>query len=88
VIERWIGCGRVAVSELKIAVEERSLAGRGRGFGIENILDARRRAPPGDTLLEAMVKAKRWRWSSRGLNFKKGLAWEYQRKLLQLPLKP
>ena len=68
-IERWIGCGRVAVSELKIAVEERSLAGRGRGFGIENILDARRRAPPGDTLLEAMVKGRRGGGGVRGGEF-------------------
>ena len=55
VIERWIGCGRVAVSELKTAVEERSPAGRGSGGGMEKILDARRRAPPGDTLRDAIT---------------------------------
>jgi len=55
VIERWIGCGRVAVSELKTAVEERSPAGRGSAGGMEKILDARRRAPPGDTLREAIT---------------------------------
>ena len=55
VIERWMGWGRVEVLELKIAVEERSLVGRGSGGGIEKTLDARRRAPPGDTLLDAIV---------------------------------
>jgi len=55
VIERCMGCGRVAVSELKIAVEERSPAGRGSGGGTEKSLDARSRAPPGDTLRDAIV---------------------------------
>jgi hypothetical protein len=55
VIERWVGCGRVAVSELNMAVEESSPAGRGSGGGMEKIRDARKRAPPGDTLLEAIV---------------------------------
>lgn len=43
------------MSELKIAVDERSGAGRGRGGGIANTLEARKRAPPGDTLREAIV---------------------------------
>jgi len=55
VIERWIGCGRVAVSELKMAVEEISLDVWGRGAGMEKTLDARRRAAPGDTLRVAIV---------------------------------
>jgi hypothetical protein len=50
-----MGCGSVAESELKIAVEERSPVGRGNGGGIENTLEARNRAPPGDTLRDAMV---------------------------------
>lgn len=32
--------------------------GRGRVAGIENTLDARRRAPPGDVLREAMVPSE------------------------------
>lgn len=55
VIERCVGCGRVAVSELNIAVTERSPIGRGNGVGIEKTLDALKRAPPGDTLREAIV---------------------------------
>jgi len=43
------------VSELKIAVEDNSPIGRGSGGGIENTLDARRRAPPGDTLRDAIA---------------------------------
>jgi hypothetical protein len=50
-----MGCGRVAVSELKLWLDERLFIGRGRVGGIENILDARRSAPPGDVLREAMV---------------------------------
>jgi len=50
-----MGCGSVAESELKIACEERSPAGRGSGGGIENTLEARSRAPPGDTLRDTMV---------------------------------
>lgn len=55
---RWVGYGRVAESELKIAVEERSGCGWGRGDGIEKTLEARRSAPPGDTLREAIVDRK------------------------------
>ena len=55
VMESWTGCGSVAVSELNIAVDERSTDGRGRGAGIENILDARKRAPPGDILRDAIM---------------------------------
>ena len=55
VIERWIGYGRVAVSESNVAEEESAPAGRGRGGGIENTLDARSRAPPGETLRDAIV---------------------------------
>lgn len=58
VIERLIGCGSVAVSDVITAVDERSVAGRGRVGGIENILDARRRAPPGDILREDIVAAR------------------------------
>ena len=43
------------MSELKIAVEESSPDGRGRGDGIEKILDARKRTPPGDTLRDAIM---------------------------------
>jgi hypothetical protein len=43
------------VSDWNIAVEERSGEGRGRGGGIENTLDARRRAPPGEMLREAIL---------------------------------
>jgi hypothetical protein len=50
-----MGCGRVAESEVKIACEERSPAGRGRGGGIEKTLEALSRAPPGDTLRDAMI---------------------------------
>lgn len=52
---RWVGYGRVAVSELNVAVEDRSPIGRGRGAGIENNLEALKRAPPGDTLRAAMA---------------------------------
>lgn len=34
-----------------------SIAGRGRGGGIENIREERRRAPPGDTLRAAIMVA-------------------------------
>jgi hypothetical protein len=54
VIVRWVGYGRVAVSELNVAVEDRSPTGRGRGAGIENKREALKRAPPGDTLRVAM----------------------------------
>ena len=55
VIVRWVGYGRVAVSELFAAVEDRSPIGRGRGAGIENNREALKRAPPGDTLRVAMA---------------------------------
>lgn len=55
VIDWWIGWGRVAVSESKTAFEDRSPIGRGKGGGIENTLDARKRAPPGETLRDAIV---------------------------------
>jgi hypothetical protein len=55
VIDRCMGCGRVAVSESKIADEESAPAGRGKGGGIENTLDALSRAPPGETLRDAIV---------------------------------
>ena len=60
--ERWIGCGRVAVSELNTAVDERSLGVRGRGGGIEKTLEARNRAPPGETLREAIVLLEGLAW--------------------------
>ena len=50
-----MGCGSVAESEVKIAFEERSAPGRGRGGGIENTLEALSRAPPGDMLRDAIV---------------------------------
>jgi hypothetical protein len=50
-----MGWGSVAESEVKIACEERSPTGRGSGGGIEKTLEARSRAPPGDTLRDAMV---------------------------------
>jgi len=40
---------------VKIAWEERSLPGRGKGGGIENTLEALSRAPPGDMLRDAIV---------------------------------
>jgi len=55
VMVRWVGYGRVAVSELFVAVEDSSPIGRGRGAGIENNLDALNRAPPGETLRLAMA---------------------------------
>jgi hypothetical protein len=55
VIVWWIGCGNVAESDVKMAWEERSLAGRGSGGGIENTLEALSRAPPGDILRDAIV---------------------------------
>jgi hypothetical protein len=55
VIVRWVGYGRVAVSELFAAVEDRSPIGRGRGTGMENNRDALKRAPPGDTLRVVMA---------------------------------
>src|SRR5271168_1327481 len=55
VIVRWVGYGRVAVSELNVTVEDRSPIGRGRGAGIENNREALKRAPPGDTLRVAMA---------------------------------
>jgi hypothetical protein len=55
VIVMLTGCGRVAVSESKLVLEERLIIGRGRGGGIENTLDARKSAPPGDVVREAMV---------------------------------
>src|ERR1700734_1817376 len=55
VIVRCVGYGRVAVSELNVAVEDRSPIGRGRGAGIENNREALKRAPPGDTLRVAMA---------------------------------
>jgi hypothetical protein len=38
-----------------MALDERSPDGSGRGGGIENTLDALSKAPPGDTLRDAMV---------------------------------
>jgi hypothetical protein len=55
VIVRWVGCGRVAVSELKVTVEASSAVGLERGAGMENNRDALRRAPPGETLRVAMT---------------------------------
>jgi len=55
VMVKWVGYGRVAVSELNVAVEDRSPIGRGRGGGIENNREALKRAPPGDTLRVAMA---------------------------------
>ena len=46
-IERWMGYGSVALSDRN--------SGRGNGGGTENIRDERRRAPPGDTVREAIV---------------------------------
>lgn len=54
-IDRCVGWGRVDVSDPNIAVDERSVAGLGRGGGIENILEALNRAPPGETLRAAIV---------------------------------
>lgn len=48
-MESWVGCGRVALSELKVTVDANSEAGRCNGAGIENMRDALRRAPPGET---------------------------------------
>lgn len=45
----------VAVSEWKTEVAFASMTGLGRGGGNENTRDARRRAPPGDMLREAIV---------------------------------
>ena len=55
VIVRWVGYGKVAVSELKVTVEVNSAAGFGRGAGIENSRDALSRAPPGDILRVAII---------------------------------
>ena len=55
VIVWWIGCGSVAESEPKLACEERSPPGRGRGGGIEKTREALSRAPPGDMLRDAIV---------------------------------
>src|SRR5436853_7410381 len=55
VIVRWVGYGRVAVSELKVTVEASSAVGLGRGAGIEKSREALRRAPPGDTLRVAIA---------------------------------
>lgn len=60
VIVRCVGCGKVAVSELYVADESKSVAGLGRGAGIENNREARRSAPPGDTLRVAMVACFTW----------------------------
>lgn len=54
-MESCVGCGRVADSELNVTVEASSEAGRCRGVGIENIRDALRRAPPGETDRVAMA---------------------------------
>lgn len=58
VMERLTGCGSVAVSELKIAVAESSPDDRGSWGGIANTLEARRRAPPGDTLRAAIARRR------------------------------
>jgi hypothetical protein len=55
VMDMWMGCGRVAVSESNPPVDDISPAGCGSGGGIEKTRDARRRAPPGDTLRDAIV---------------------------------
>lgn len=49
------GCIRVAVSEEKIACDESWSAGLDNLGGIAKILEARRRAPPGDTVRVAIV---------------------------------
>lgn len=54
-IERWVGWGRVALSELKVDCEAISEAGRCKGAGTENIRDALRRAPPGETDRDAIL---------------------------------
>jgi hypothetical protein len=54
VIEARIGCGKVAESDVKMAEEDCCSIGRGKGGGIANTLEARRRAPPGDTLRVAI----------------------------------
>jgi hypothetical protein len=54
VIERLMGYGSVAESELKLLLDERLGKGRGRVGGIANSLEARRSAPPGDVLLDAI----------------------------------
>ena len=59
VMDIWVGCGSVEVSELNPPVDDISPAGRGSGGGIEKTLDARRRAPPGDTLRDAIVTCSR-----------------------------
>ena len=54
-IESWVGCGRVALSDLKVTFSASSAAGRCSGAGIENMREALRRAPPGDTDRDAIV---------------------------------
>lgn len=68
VIDRLTGCGRVAVSEPKLWLDERLGRGRGRVGGIANSLDARRSTPPGDVLLEAIVFAGACLLSSKQLS--------------------
>ena len=53
--ESSTGCGRVAVSELNVTTDANSDAGRRRGAGMANILEARSRAPPGETDLVAIM---------------------------------
>ena len=55
-MESSTGCGRVAVSELKVTVEANSDAGRWSGAGMANILEALRRAPPGETDFVAIIE--------------------------------
>jgi hypothetical protein len=60
VMERLMGYGSVAESELKLLLDERLGKGRGRVGGIANSLDARRSAPPGDVLLDAIAVDGAW----------------------------
>lgn len=52
--------------------------GRGRGDGMANILDARRRAPPGDVVREAIV-SRSSAASSEELGHRAGSAREVRR---------
>ena len=55
VIDICVGCGNVAVSELKGPLVLICPAGGAKGGGTENTLEARRRAAPGAILREADI---------------------------------